>query len=374
MATFKKYKKKNGDERWLVKAYLWIDDVTGSEVHVTKRGFTSKQEAKKYLSKAQYSFDRGVLETSGNITFGAVYDRWLPLYKETVKESSLQATVTDFNLHILPVFSQIPLSKITPLKCQDFASDLQKDFVRYKEIYNRAKRIYSYALKIGLVRGDNPFSRVILPKAKPSTHKATWLSVDELGDLLKAFEEVGDKKWYIFFRLIAYTGMRRVEALALRWKDLDLIMGTVTIKSTITTGLNNKEYLSDTPKSKAGIRTLDLDPDTLDILRDWKNTSHKIVGIKGFVFPDQKGGWTHLSKPNSVLKRVIKKYHLKDISIHSLRHTHCSMLFESGWTLKEVQERIGHDDASTTLNIYNHVTKNQKQKSLKKFIEYVKNA
>lgn len=168
--------------------------------------------------------------------------------------------------------------------------------------------------------------------------------------------------------------MRRGEALALRWKDLDLILWTVTIKSTITTGLNNKEYLSETPKSKAGIRTLDLDPDTLDILRDWKNTSHKIVGIKGFVFPDQKGVWTHLSKPNSVLKRVIKKYHLKDISIHSLRHTHCSMLFESGWTLKEVQERIGHDDASTTLNIYNHVTKNQKQKSLKKFIEYVKNA
>lgn len=143
---------------------------------------------------------------------------------------------------------------------------------------------------------------------------------------------------------------------------MNFFNNTITIKSTIANGLNNKEYLSDTPKSKAGVRVIDLNPDTSKILRTWKSYPHKIESLQGFVFSNLKGLWISLPKPNQKLKMVIKKYDLKDISIHSLRHTHCSMLFETGWTLKEVQEKIGHDDATTTLNIYNHLTKNQIKK------------
>lgn len=65
------------------------------------------------------------------------------------------------------------------------------------------------------------------------------------------------------------------------------------------------------------------------------------------------------------IKQVCKKYNLREITTHGFRHTHCSFLFESGASIKEVQDRLGHSDIQTTMNIYAHVTKDTKEKLLK---------
>ncbi|EME7138811.1 tyrosine-type recombinase/integrase, partial [Enterococcus faecium] len=66
-----------------------------------------------------------------------------------------------------------------------------------------------------------------------------------------------------------------------------------------------------------------------------------------------------------------KKYNFNDITIHGFRHTHCSLLFEAGLSIKEVQERLGHSDIHTTMNIYTHVTKKQKERAADKFAAYL---
>lgn len=66
-----------------------------------------------------------------------------------------------------------------------------------------------------------------------------------------------------------------------------------------------------------------------------------------------------------------KKYGLKEISTHKLRHTHCSLLFEAGANLKEVQDRLGHSDSKTTMDIYTHVTKKAQENAIQKFVEYI---
>ncbi len=74
MATYKKYKLKNGKEKWLVKAYLGIDDITGKEVHITKRGFDTRTDAKKYFADRQYKFDNSLEKAVKQITFEEVYN------------------------------------------------------------------------------------------------------------------------------------------------------------------------------------------------------------------------------------------------------------------------------------------------------------
>jgi len=68
---------------------------------------------------------------------------------------------------------------------------------------------------------------------------------------------------------------------------------------------------------------------------------------------------------------IQKKNHLKEITTHGLRHTHCSLLFESGTSIKEVQKRIGHTDIQTTLNIYTHVIEEAQRKIVAKFPAYL---
>ena len=71
------------------------------------------------------------------------------------------------------------------------------------------------------------------------------------------------------------------------------------------------------------------------------------------------------------MKQIYKKYDFKEIRIHDFWHTHCSLLFESGFTIQEVQERLGHSDLKTTMSIYAHVTEKQKEEVGKKFTRYV---
>ncbi|WP_290123376.1 tyrosine-type recombinase/integrase [Secundilactobacillus silagei] len=77
------------------------------------------------------------------------------------------------------------------------------------------------------------------------------------------------------------------------------------------------------------------------------------------------------SKIRIWLMHVINKYHLKYITVHGLRHTHASLLFEAGATIKEVQDRLGHSDVKTTMDIYTHVSKYARKETASKFSQYI---
>ena len=83
------------------------------------------------------------------------------------------------------------------------------------------------------------------------------------------------------------------------------------------------------------------------------------------------GSPLRLAYLNEKLNSLIKKHHLHPITIHRLRHTHASLLFEAGASIKEVQERLGHSDIQMTMNIYTHVTDHVKEQTAEKFQRYI---
>lgn len=89
------------------------------------------------------------------------------------------------------------------------------------------------------------------------------------------------------------------------------------------------------------------------------------------VFSNEHNEYLQPTKTRKWIVKVQKKYNLKSITAHGLRHTHCSLLFEAGVSIKEVQDRLGHSDVQTTLNIYAHVSKEKKTSAIQKFVDYV---
>lgn len=366
--AIKKYNLKSG-ERWMFNEYIGTDPITGKKIIVTRRGFRTKRDAEIALRRLKYEFDRGFVSSSNGVTYGEVYDMWLPLYKETVKGSTYSKTKINFEHHVLPYFGKVPINKITPTKCQTYANSLAPELVNYKAIYNSASRVYEYAYKIGLTNQANPFKRVIMPKQRKGKDKTPFLEKDELEAVLEAFRQDGNTKWHAYFRLLAYTGMRRGEALALTWPDIDCKNNTVRINKTLSIDYDGTPCITNT-KTSASERTIEIDPETLSILLAYRKTySGKIDSI--YVFPGDKGGFTSLSKPRHNLVRTIKKHGLKPITVHSFRHTHCSLLFDAGWNIKDVQERLGHSDIKTTMDIYAHVTEDKKRKSMDSFVKFM---
>lgn len=114
-------------------------------------------------------------------------------------------------------------------------------------------------------------------------------------------------------------------------------------------------------------------------MREWRKTQRAEALKFGFstmnknqlIFTNIDNKFLSPAKPRKWLIAAQEKYDLKSITVHGFRHTHCSLLFEAGATIQEVQERLGHTDVKTTMNIYTHVTKKTKKETALKFANYI---
>lgn len=390
MATYTKYTKKDGSINWKFQTYLGIDPLTGKQKRTTRGGFKTKKEATLAHSRLKLHVEKnGFTSSSTSIayTFQDVYDLWIVHYEQTVKESTFHKTTTIFKNHILPEFAHMKINLITINHCQNAVKKWSGKLKNFKLINNYTGLIFKYAISLSIVDKD-PTRNIIMPIKKNmgnTKDKVKFLEKEELNLLLSSLNQEakrsGSMKWYAFFRFLAFSGVRRGEALALEWTDIDFVNQNVTIDKTLTRGKKNKLIIQ-TPKTTKSKRVISLDSETLSVLQNWKRQQHEIYKKFGFdtnkntqlVFSNSKNKLTNPTKVGQYLDKIISKYKLVRITPHGLRHTHCSLLFEAGLPLQEVQDRLGHEDVQTTMNVYTHVSKKKKEKNAQTFADYMKNS
>ncbi len=306
------------------------------------------------------------------ITYGEVYQKWFSLYRLSVKDSSAIPVHSMFNNYILPELASHNIQDIGIDMVQDLVIKWHGMIKTYKTVKMQMSRVFDHAIRLEIIN-KNPCKLIIMPKAKEyKIKKIKFWTKEELKMFLDKIELEGDLKWYAFFRLLAFSGIRKGEALALKWQDIDFRSREVYINKTLTKTFTDNKYI-DLPKTHSSIRRVDIDKKTIDVLKEfWKlkinNRKKKKYDI---IFVNGNLNYFHPTQPLKVLNRIVKKYSLKPITVHGFRHTHCSLLFESGATIKEVQDRLGHSDIHTTMNIYAHVSKTKKIEVAKKLATYL---
>lgn len=380
MATITKYTTRKGTF-FKVKGYLGTDPMTGKRVNMEKRGFETKKEAQLYFNTALQEFnDNSYSKKVKDFTYKEVYDEWLEMYKNTVKESTLHKTMVVFRDHILPKFGKCKINMIEAKTLQKQAFEWNKKYKNFKKMINYTFAVFSYALKMGYIN-SNPKDKFTMPKKKQELKDDAWkyYTREEVHTLFEYLEKEKSLEWLVFFRLLAFTGIRKGECLALTWNDIDFIKNTLTINKTISVGLQNKQIIQD-PKSFNSYRTVTLDEITIQMLKKWRaeqasmllKFGHNSMNKNQLLFSTaSKNSMYTLSKPRTILKKVCDKYDFKFIPIHGFRHTHTSLLFESGINMEVVKDRLGHSDIQTTVNIYTHVTQKNKDKTATQFAKYM---
>lgn len=372
--------KRDNKKYYMVKLYLGIDD-KGRRKETTRRGFKTKKEALLCEAKIKTEVANNGLLNTDVTTFKEIYELWYEGYQHTIKESTLLVNQHIFNL-LLDKLENMQLKKITLPFCQKVINDYSKQFslAVLKKIKIYGSMILDYAVKMKVIY-DNPMKDVLLPKKDDdinSDDKDKYYSKDELKQFLTLVDNENDIKLTVMFRLLAFTGIRKGELQALEWSDIDFTNNTININKTLA--LNTaKKVVVQTPKSKSSVRNISIDEQTANILKRWKiNQRERFLMIGTRVkkhqpcFTDEiTNSYLYLNFMNAKLKRICKKNGFKEIKVHGFRHTHCSLLFESGITIQEVQERLGHSDLKTTMSIYAHVTEKQKEEVGKKFAKYV---
>lgn len=379
MATFKQYQKKDGSKFWMFSTFLGIDYVTGKQINTTRRGFQTKKEAQQALNKLLLDFESNGLTKEIELTYQQVYDDWIVQYQHTVKESSFVKTKRIFKNHILPYFGEMKIKYIRVQDCQKAVNLWSKKLKRFKMIMNYAGMIFDYAIRIELIE-NNPTKLITKPRVKENIdeQKENFYTKDELTQFFNYMNKENDPKIYALFRVLAFTGMRKGEALALTWSDIDFEQKNITISKTLTRGEESKLIIQ-TPKTGNSKRVVSVDDKTLTLLKQWRITQKKQYFILGFntmnktqlLFSNNKNDYLQPTVTRKYIKQVCEKNSFKEITTHGFRHTHCSLLFEAGATIKEVQDRLGHSDIQTTMNIYAHVSKDKKEQTANLFANYV---
>lgn len=377
----KKYQKKNGTIAYMFKAYLGIDPVTEKKKYTTKRGFKSPQEAKKAYNRLMVQVEENDVVTNSQRLFSELADEWFEQYKNTVRESTCVAQKLAYKKHILPLFGHLKISKISIPYCQKQVNHWYSYYKKYSNLIGLTSSVFKYALSLRLIR-SNPMDAVIRPKRKKKIdeerYSAPYYEKEELLEFLEISKNYPNPI-YPIFRILAFTGLRKGELLALRWKDIDFEKSTLSVKQTLAT-CDKWEIKFQVPKTEKSLRTISIDSETLQVIKRWQLKQKEYflkIGIKPtkngeqLLFVSEENKPLYLDYVNHNLKIIIKENNLKRITPHGFRHTHCSLLFESGASLKEVQVRLGHTDIKTTMDIYTHVTKRQTEETANRFADFM---
>lgn len=373
----KKYTTKNGDTRYLFQTYLGIDPLTSKERRTTRRGFKTIKEAKQAERNLLLDVEENGLPSGRTqTTFKEIASLWFESYQNTVKPTTAKNLKSKLDTMIKDYFKDIQINDITVVFCQDLFLKLSKRYVMYASYTSILNRIMRYAVLLDIIN-TNPLDKVIKPKSKETKVKDNCYTKEELNKLLSIAKKDSSQVFHTLSHTIAYTGLRVGEALALRWSDINFKDKMISVNHTLVT-IEGEQVLQ-SPKTKASKRTISVDQYTLKLLKDWQLKQKKeffklgkpYLHDENFIFTNSTGMVYVPTEIGKILRRLIKRNNLKPISPHGLRHTHASLLFESGIQPKEISDRLGHNNIKTTLDLYTHINDNQRSNAVDKFIAFM---
>ncbi|MCC0633865.1 MULTISPECIES: site-specific integrase [unclassified Clostridioides] len=354
--------------------YFDLGIVEGKRKKVERVGGSTKKEAEKALREALNEYENsGIVFEESNISLSDYLDFW---FKEYVllncKYNTQESYRINIEKHIKPKLGVYKVKALTPAILQNFINK------KYKEDYSQStlqvlKAILHRSLKSAVypykhIR-ENPMQYVSIPKTKSKTEtkKVKTITLEEFNQTLNIFPQ--DSFQRIILLIGFYTGMRRGEIIALTWDDIDLDNKTITVKHTLIKKKNGMFELSQ-PKTESSCRTIFTGDTLIRALKEHKLYQKKMKLKYGEFYFDsdwvctKENGQQVTIHTMDTIVRQIREALNNDFHFHCLRHTHATLLLENGANIKDIQNRLGHSQLSTTMDTYSHVTDKMKNETV----------
>lgn len=398
--------------------YFDLGKVDGKRKKKEKGGFRTKKEAEAALAKALNEYNNaGTVFEPSEITVTDYLNQWFDLYcKTNLKYNTQVGYLRIIQGHLIPRFGMYRLKAITPAILQEYAVDLKMNglskshLVGILSVFSAA---LNYAVEPMHYLTSNPMQYVKYPKVEKKPQERIILTLDEWERIIERFK---DTRYYIPLMIGFYTGLRISETFALTWDDIDFKNRTISVNKQIVKrnfgadvrkAVEKKEkkeskssWYFTTPKTATSNRIVKFGDTLYKALKSEKGKQAKNEMQYGEYYTihvvkpelDEKGNEIKRLVPvqkciQSALQRihmvcitengeytstdsfkycsrVIHKELLLAFDYHSLRHTHATLLIESGADVKDVQMRLGHTNIETTLNTYVHDTEKMIEKSV----------
>lgn len=359
----------------------------------TRRSVSAKtlEELRKKEEEISRDKSDGIREAEQSITVNHMFELWKNM-KRGLKDNTLQNYIYMYQMFVEPDLGKLRIKTLRKSDVKQFYNMLaEQRGLRVNTIdgiHTVLHQVLETAVEDGYLR-TNPSDNVM--KELKQAHnfgkerkKALTLPQQELFlDYLRKNQQY--RHWYPVFAVLTGTGMRIGECVGLRWEDIDLDEGIISVNHTLVYynhAANGCYFNAHTPKTKAGERKIPMLDYVKEAFLEEKERQQEfgihckvtIDGYTDFIFVNRFGAAQHQGTLNKALRRIIRDCNdeqmekggkdpvlLPRFSCHSLRHTFTTRLIEQNVNIKVVQDVLGHKDVKTTLDVYADVTKELKQ-------------
>lgn len=342
----------------------------------------NKKQAVKILNDRLAELNKYCLPYT-RLTVADYFRQWLEKIETEVRPNTYRSYYGNMMNHIIPYFDakKILLQDLKPYHLEDYyKSKLQANSkigseealspTTIKHHHQNISKALSDALRRGLIF-VNPATAAKTPKA--DKYRGDYLDAKQIKELLILFK---GNVVELPVTLCAIYGLRRSEVLGLKWCHVDFSKRTITIAETLQQ--NTGGNYEDKPKTESSYRTLPMLDGVYIMLSEQKELQIERAALMGdyYVRSDFVCTWGNgeVITPNYLTRTfhsVISKSTLPQIRLHDLRHSVASNLISAGMPIVDVQEWLGHANASTTLDVYSHAAKSSKENIAKTLCDMI---
>jgi len=338
-------------------------DSSGRRRQKSKGGFRTKRDAQAALNEGLNALQRGMYVETSKLTVGKfLRDSWLPAIRSSVRPTTYSSYTMHVRRYLVPALGHIPLQRLSAPQINGFYADLGVDGslgtslkpATVRRIHATLHKALRDAVRWQLIP-RNPASSADPPRAE-CPEMAVWTARELSTFLASTADHQHGALWHFY----ALTGVRRGEALALRWGDVDLDARRATIRRTLVP-VDHKLVYGE-PKTHKGRRNIALDPDLVDRLRAHRRrqAGERLLVGPGYkdedlVFAHPDGTPLHPEQVSRWFAARARSAGLPPIRLHDLRHTHATLALVAGVATRVVSDRLGHSATAVTADIYQHV-------------------
>jgi integrase len=348
--------------RFYVVAYDGLDPLTGRERRRWHPIGGDRDEAEAVAQRLDRERCSAPPPIGGPTTLGTfLCQTWLPRKRRQVRATTAYRYAWFVERYISPKIGDIPLRRLRIDHLEDLYHQLATTGGRrgsglapktILEVHMIIRAALDLAVQRDLVDRNVADSAQLRPPRAGSTTARVW-NAPELATFLAAARP---HRLYPALHLTAHTGMRRGEAVGLRWSDLDASTRRLSIQRTLQcVGGRPVEFGVKTRNSR---RCIDLDETTVDVLRAWRRQLRRDglpSGADDWMFCNATGRFLNPESLSQLFDRIVQRAPVPRIRFHDVRHTHASLLIAAGVPIKVVSERLGHAHAAFTMHTYQHV-------------------
>lgn len=337
--------------------------------------FKKLQECKKWMAEIQFQEECGTIYNSSELTVDAWFNYWLENIKgATIKPNTRNSYTTKYNQNIKNTIGNMLISEVKTLHCQAVLNSMSKECMSstIRETRTLMSAFFEAALCNDIIK-KNPINKNIKWRIGKDSKEQKPLTIQQQIDFLKIASK---HSMYNQFSFVLQTGLRVGELNGLKWSDIDFKNKTIIIQRNLQYYSKTKEWSFETPKTQNGKRTIPLTQEAIQILENQlekrKNTKSVSFQFNDLVFLTNRGNPVLNQAYTLTLKAICKKMQIQPFGMHLLRHTFATRCIEAGIKPKTLQVILGHSNISITMNLYVHLTEDEKILEMNKIEEKIK--